>query len=131
VIVGSAPVVQTGFAQSPQHIVVGVPALEFEAARAVPNAAPARLTVELPEDAQLYVDGNLTKGTGITRNFHTPDLSNGSTYYYDLKAVVVVEGKTISEEKRVLVRSGEAVNDSFGKLIAAVKASKDALAAAK
>lgn len=102
---------------------------EFRAAEAKPNAAPARLTVELPAAAKLYVDGALVSGDAATRNFHTPDLPPGKTFYYDLKAEVSVGGKTVTEEKRVLVRAGDTLNESFPKVIAAAKSDKaDAVA---
>jgi uncharacterized protein (TIGR03000 family) len=101
---------------------------EFRAAEAKPAAAPARLTVEVPEAAKLYVDGTLVNGDAATRNFHTPDLTPGKTFYYDLKAEVTVNGKTVKEEKRVLVRAGDVVNEAFPKLIAAAKSDKSDIA---
>lgn len=97
---------------------------EFRAAEAKPNAAPARLTLEVPAAAKLYVDGTLVKGDTATRNFHTPDLTPGKTFYYDLKAEVTVDGKTVTEEKRVLLRAGDVLSESFEKLIAAAKSDK-------
>jgi uncharacterized protein (TIGR03000 family) len=97
---------------------------EFRAAQSKPAAAPARLTVELPANAKLYVDGNLVKGDSTSRDFHTPDLPAGKTFYYDLKAEVVVDGKVVTEDKRVLVKAGDANSESFEKLIAAVKTDK-------
>ncbi len=97
---------------------------EYRAAQSQPAAAPARLTVELPATAKLYVDGNLVKGDSTSRNFHTPELPAGKTFYYDLKAEVVVDGKVVTEDKRVLVKAGDASAESFEKLIAAVKSDK-------
>ncbi len=102
---------------------VSIP-MEFKSARTKSDAAPARLTVEVPAEAKLYVDGQLTRGEGSTRNFHTPDLTDGQTFFYDLKAEVTVEGIPLIETKRVIVRSGEALSESFPKLIAAVKDGK-------
>jgi uncharacterized protein (TIGR03000 family) len=104
---------------------------EFRSAERAPAAAPARLTVELPTSAKLYVDGTLVKGDTASRNFHTPDLPGGKTFYYDLKAEVEVNGKTVTEEKRVLVKAGDARSESFDKLIAAVKKDGDKAVAAK
>ena len=95
--------------------------MEFEAARTKPDAAPARLTIEVPAEAKLYVDGQLTKGEGTSRNFHTPDLVDGQSFFYELKAEVMVDGRPVSETKRVIVRSGEAFTESFPKLVAALK----------
>ncbi len=101
---------------------------EYRAAQSKPAAAPARLTVELPATAKLYVDGTLVKGDSTSRNFHTPELPAGKTFYYDLKAEVVVNGRIVTEELRVLVKAGDANAESFEKLIAAVKSEKSDVA---
>ena len=98
-------------------------AREYKIASANPATAPARLTVELPPDAALFVDGEKVTGTGPTRNFHTPNLPDG-TYFYDLKAVVTVNDEPITETVRLLVKAGDAKSHSFGKLLAAVKGDK-------
>jgi uncharacterized protein (TIGR03000 family) len=82
--------------------------------------APARLTVELPATAKLFVDGAEVAGAGAARQFHTPDLPAGELFFYDLRAEVEVNGVVQTEEKRVVVRAGEAVAASFAKLAAAV-----------
>lgn len=101
-------------------------ALDYRAASAKPAAAPARLTLELPANAVLFVDGELVTGTGPTRNFHTPSLPAG-TYFYDLKAVVRVNDEPVTETVRVTVQAGDAKSYSFGKLLAAVKGESPAV----
>jgi len=76
------------------------------------------LTFTLPAEAKLFVDGRLTPGTGTERAFHTPPLAPGK-YFYDVKAELVINGKTITEEKRVVVESGVNLSESFPKLLAA------------
>ena len=80
--------------------------------------APARLAIELPSDAKLFVDGIAIAGTGASRMFHTPELPAGQDFYYDLKAEVVVNGKTEIEETRVVVKAGERSTAKFEKLVA-------------
>lgn len=92
------------------------------------SQAPARLTVELPTTAKLFVDGAQVAGAGTTRLFHTPDLPAGGTFFYDLRAEVEVNGTVQTEEKRVVVRAGETVAASFAKL-AAVASEGGAVAA--
>ena len=82
--------------------------------------APAKLNVELPGSAKLFVDGQALTGTGESRHFHTPDLPQGEKFFYDLRAEVEVNGVVQTEEKRVVVRAGESVNTTFVKLVAAV-----------
>ncbi len=54
----------------------------------------ARVTVKLPADARLYVDGVPCPLTSATRSFDTPELDAGRSYYYTLKAEVVRDGET-------------------------------------
>jgi uncharacterized protein (TIGR03000 family) len=132
---GAAPVMGVPMVSnvggSVPHVVIGAtPSMEFEAARAVPQAAPARLTIEVPADAKLFVDGHLTKTTGASRNFHTPDLKVGSSFFYDIKAEITVDGNTVVEEFRLVVKAGDTLTQSFPKLIAAAKGTpKNAVAA--
>jgi uncharacterized protein (TIGR03000 family) len=81
----------------------------------------AVLKFKLPADAKLYVDGRLTMIGGAERAFSTPMLAEGQQYYYDVKAEIVVDGKPVIEEKRVLVEAGAKVTETFSKLIAAIE----------
>jgi uncharacterized protein (TIGR03000 family) len=74
----------------------------------------AKVIIEVPEDAKLYIDGQLMKSTSARRVFATPTLTPGSTYYYDIKAVVVRDGKSIADTQRVHLRPGQTVQASFG-----------------
>ena len=118
---GSTPV----WGGAPPQVSIPSQSAEYRAARKSPTASPARLTIEVPADAKLFVDGQLTKGEGASRNFHTPELPIDQTFFYDLKAEVTVAGKVVTETKRVLVRSGEVLSESFPKLLAAVKNTDD------
>jgi uncharacterized protein (TIGR03000 family) len=73
----------------------------------------ARLIVDLPADAKLYIDDQPMKTTAGRRTFHTPDLQRGQTYYYVLRAEVVRDGKPLSEERRVILRAGDVVRADF------------------
>jgi uncharacterized protein (TIGR03000 family) len=81
----------------------------------------ARLKFKVPADAKVYVDGRLTVGGGTERTYSTPPLAAGSKYYYDVKAEVVVGGKPVVEEKRVIVEAGANVVESFPALLKAVE----------
>ena len=81
----------------------------------------ANLKFVLPANAKLYVDGRLTGGGGAERTFYTPPLAPGQQYYYDVRAEVVVNGETVTEEKRVIVSSGASLVETFPKLTAAVE----------
>ncbi len=80
------------------------------------TTAPAKLAISLPADAKLYVDGQLTTSTTENRTFTTPALQSGLTYFYDLKAEITRDGLTHTENKRVIVRSGDNIRTSFNVL---------------
>jgi uncharacterized protein (TIGR03000 family) len=86
------------------------------------TSAKARLIVELPADAKLYIDDHKMKTTSTQRAFSTPNLQKGQTYYYMLRAEMVREGKKVSETKRVLVRAGQEVRAKFDEPTTAVSA---------
>jgi uncharacterized protein (TIGR03000 family) len=65
-----------------------------------------KLYVTLPADAKLTIDGEPTTSTSESRLFVTPSLTPGKTFYYELKATVVRDGKTETVTKQVAVRAG-------------------------
>jgi uncharacterized protein (TIGR03000 family) len=87
------------------------------------SSAPAKLFVDLPAEAKLYVDGQLTTSTNENRVFTTPALQSGLTYYYDLKAEITREGLTHTENKRVIVHAGDSIRTTFAVLEAELKKS--------
>jgi uncharacterized protein (TIGR03000 family) len=90
-----------------------VPAPKKEDEKRSSTAGPAKLIVELPADAKLFVDDQLMKATSAIRTFNTPSLSPGQAYYYMLRAEVVRDGQPVQETKRVIVRAGQTVRASF------------------
>jgi uncharacterized protein (TIGR03000 family) len=93
------------------------------------SLSQARLIVELPADAKLYVDDRLMQTTSERRVFNSPRLEEGQTYYYILRAEVVREGQTLSDTQRVLVRAGDVIQASFRDLQSAATARAQASAA--
>ncbi len=76
----------------------------------------ARVIVDLPADARLFVDGRRMNGSSSRRVFQTPDLTPGQTYYYELRAEVVRDGQVITANQRVILRPGQAATASFAGL---------------
>ncbi|HEY1377620.1 MAG TPA: TIGR03000 domain-containing protein [Gemmataceae bacterium] len=71
-----------------------------------PAVASARVTVKLPADAKLWVDGRPTKQTGAVRQFVTPPvLRAGLTYQYTFRAEWPEDGRTVVRERPVQVRA--------------------------
>jgi len=76
----------------------------------------ARVIIDLPADAKLYVDGKLMASTSERRMFQTPNLIRGQLYYYELRAEVIRDGHVVREEQKVLLRAGDTTTASFAEL---------------
>ncbi len=76
----------------------------------------AKVIVQLPAGAKLYVDDQPIKTTSDNQAFNTPRLDRGQTYYYEVRAEAIRDGKTVVESKRILVRAGQEVSVAFPKL---------------
>ena len=87
--------------------------------------------VDLPPNAKLYIDDQPMKAVTERRTFTTPTLEPGTTYYYDLRAELVRDGKTFTDKKRVTVKAGETSAVNFTELANAPKAGKVEAAAAR
>jgi uncharacterized protein (TIGR03000 family) len=74
---------------------------------------PARLLVQLPEGAKLYVDDQPMTTTSAKRTFRTPELQPGQTYYYIVRAELVRDGQTYNQTRQILLRAGDEVQTSF------------------
>jgi uncharacterized protein (TIGR03000 family) len=75
--------------------------------------AAATIIVSLPADAKLIVDDTATSSTSASRVLTTPELELGQDYHYNLKAEVVLDGKTVTVAKQVAVRAGEQTSVSL------------------
>jgi uncharacterized protein (TIGR03000 family) len=80
------------------------------------SADSARITVKLPEDAKLFVDGVLCPMASATRSFDTPKLNAGQSYHYQLKAEVVRGGKTTTVNRRIDFEAGQSIAVEFSNL---------------
>jgi uncharacterized protein (TIGR03000 family) len=79
------------------------------------SAAPnrARMIVEVPSDAKLFIDDKPMKTTNEKRSFSTPDLEKGETYYYEVRVEVMRDGKPLSETRKVIMKPGEVAKVNF------------------
>jgi uncharacterized protein (TIGR03000 family) len=85
---------------------------EESSAPAAPSPAVARVTVNLPANARLWVDQVECPLSSAVRSFDTPLLQPGQTYYYTLRMEVPGSGAP-SESRRVLVSAGGQVTVDF------------------
>jgi uncharacterized protein (TIGR03000 family) len=71
------------------------------------------LILDVPEDARVYVDGRLMKSTSTHRVYASPALEAGQAYFYDVRIEVDRDGKTVSTNKRMIVRASDEHAESF------------------
>jgi uncharacterized protein (TIGR03000 family) len=71
------------------------------------------LSVAVPQDAQVYVNGVLTKTPGTYRQFVSYGLLPGYRYTYQVRAVVTRNGEQLSDTQVVRVGVGEARDLAF------------------
>jgi uncharacterized protein (TIGR03000 family) len=90
--------------------------LDASAVAAAPRRATAKLTVRLPQDARLTVDGVVVPITTGTQTFQTPQLEAGRKYYYTVRAEVVRGGQPRADSRRVIVEAGKTAEVDFRNL---------------
>jgi uncharacterized protein (TIGR03000 family) len=73
----------------------------------------ARITVNLPAEAKLWIDDVLCPLTSGTRSFKTPTLEAGRQYFYTLTVELNQDGQNIAENRRIYVTPGQQVNVDF------------------
>ncbi len=76
--------------------------------------APTRVTVYLPKNATLYVNGSYCPLTSSKRSFVTSTLKAGKRYYYTLRVDHVENGQRKSRTRRVVLTSGQHVQVHMG-----------------
>lgn len=75
--------------------------------------ARMRLTLHVPEDADVYLVGQKMTMTGETRTFESPELQSGQSYVYPIRIEVVRNGETIAVEHQQVVRAGDNLELEF------------------
>jgi uncharacterized protein (TIGR03000 family) len=82
----------------------------------VPSGNSAQVTVVLPSEADLFIDGVRCPLTSGRRTFTTPALDRGRTYYYSLRAEITRDGQRYKQSQRVVLEAGKAVTVEFDRL---------------
>jgi uncharacterized protein (TIGR03000 family) len=86
---------------------------ELSAPTVVDTTGSAQVTVRVPKEARLFVDGKQVPQTSTVRKFSTPRLTPGEMYYYTVRVELDRDGKTLSDSKRVIVEAGKKVDLTF------------------
>jgi uncharacterized protein (TIGR03000 family) len=94
-----------------------------DAAPAAPTAADSRatptqeatasLTVIVPADAEVFLDGDPTTETGTERRFVTPPLTVGGRYSYTVRARWQEGGNTVEQSRKVQITGGAKASVDF------------------
>jgi uncharacterized protein (TIGR03000 family) len=78
-----------------------------------PPETSARLTIDVPADATVFIDERPTTTTSSQRTFTTPGLERGYRYYYTVRAEVVRNGVVFTGTQRVSFGAGDQVRVNF------------------
>jgi len=71
------------------------------------DMARAQVEVRLPDNAELWFEGQRLDKMGTVRTFHTPPLERGQKYAYEVRARWKEGGKMVERTCRVVVRAGQ------------------------
>jgi len=86
----------------------------YPSATAAPEPdTTAHLTVTVPADAQLWLQGVQTTSTGPVRQFISPPLTSGKRYTYEAKASWTENGHEVTQTRKVPVTAGAHVDVTF------------------
>jgi uncharacterized protein (TIGR03000 family) len=78
-----------------------------------PPGTSAKVIIEKPADATIFVDGRQVTSDGTRQVFGTPALDPNQAYFYTVRVEAVRDGKPVAETRRVVVRAGEIATESF------------------
>jgi len=90
------------------------PPAPYQPSPVVSDYANIRVIVPDPQ-ARLWFDGNATSQTGTDRVFHTPSLTIGSTYTYQIRASWTQGGREVTQERTVSVTPGQTTLVDFSR----------------
>jgi uncharacterized protein (TIGR03000 family) len=71
------------------------------------------ISVNVPAEAKIFVNGNPTTSTGTSRQFVSRGLRTGRQYTYELKAELSRDGKTLTDTQVVQLVAGERKEVAF------------------
>jgi uncharacterized protein (TIGR03000 family) len=75
--------------------------------------AAAKLLVELPTNAKLFIDDRPVKAAAGEQTFDIPALEPGKVYFYELRIEMMRDGQPFTQTRRILVRAGQVARADF------------------
>ncbi len=73
----------------------------------------AKLLIELPANAKLFIDGTPVKAAADVQAFHTPPLEPGRDYFYTVRIELMSDGQPLSQTRQLIVRAGQVARANF------------------
>ena len=79
------------------------------------NLGTGTISVTVPDNAKVYINGYETKMPGVNRKYVVNDLEPGKMYDYEVRIVAQVNGRTVEETQYVTLAFGQQGVLAFGK----------------
>ena len=80
---------------------------EIDAPKPLLVGATTRLTLRVPADAKVWIEGQLTSSTGEVREFGTQSLADGQAWEnYEVRVTTMVDGREVETVRRLTLKGG-------------------------
>lgn len=94
-------------------VVPSTPPAPAPATEQTSTASEATLTVNVPSEARVYVNGVKTKSVGSERSYVSRGLQSGFNYTYEVRAEIERDGQLVEETKTVSLQAGRGARVAF------------------
>ncbi|HZV04105.1 MAG TPA: TIGR03000 domain-containing protein [Gemmataceae bacterium] len=98
--------------ESPSPIPVYAPRPPF-AQSPPPMPLTALLQVQVPQDAEVWLEGQKMRSMGSMRHFRSPPLNPTKEYGYEVRARWQYDGKPVEDVRHIAIRAGATVLVDF------------------
>lgn len=78
-----------------------------------PRGDAAEITVRVPPDAEVWIEGVKMRQQGSIRRFVSPRLASGKTYSYEIRAVWTEKDRPIDQKQEISLRAGDRSSLTF------------------
>jgi uncharacterized protein (TIGR03000 family) len=73
----------------------------------------AHILLRVPDNAEVWFDGQKTEQTGQMRAFLSPPIDPGQSYLYQLRVRWMEEGRAMERSRRILLQAGDRIQLDF------------------
>ena len=73
----------------------------------------AKLLIEVPANAKLFIDDTRVEAAADVQAFHTPPLEPGRDYFYNVRIELMRDGQPLSQTRQIIVRAGQVARADF------------------